>query len=201
MELKEYWRIVREGKKMIVAFTILTAVSAFGFSVYAPKVYEASVSLFLSKSGTQETGDFKYDGYYALQSGEMIADSIEKMLQSPEVVETIYRESGVDPVFKNIKSYKKKFTAHKMSSQYVEVGFSARSREDAQKITDALRQIVGQKIERQKDSSGQEVSFAIDSADPIILEKKANVPLNTAVGFLSGALLGTLAVFVKKYLA
>lgn len=201
MELKEYWRIVREGKKMIVVFTILTAVFAFGFSVYASRVYEASISLFLSKSGTQETVDFKYDGYYALQSEEMIADSIEKMLQSPEVVETIYRESGIDPAFKNIKSYKKKITAHKMSSQYIEVGFSARSREDAQKIADALTRTVRQKMEGQKDASGQEVSFVIDGAEPIILEKKANVPLNTAVGFLAGALLGIFAVFVKKYLA
>jgi capsular polysaccharide biosynthesis protein len=199
MELKEYIKIIRNEKEIIAKITVLTALFAFVFSVLMPVSYETSVSLFINKNSTQQTDQFKYDGYYALESGEIVSDNVEKMLQSPEVVDAIYQKSGIDPSFKNIKSYKKRFTAHKMSNQYVEVSFTAPKKDDAEKIAAALTETVNQKISSASAASGQEVSFSVDNNQPVTLEKKQDLLLNTFIGLVSGLFLGIFAAFLKKY--
>lgn len=201
MELKSYLIVIKSEKKMIIAITLLTALSAWIFSIYMPAHFETSVSLFIAKDGTQTTDQFKYDGYYALESGEIVADNVEKMLQSPQLVEKIYGTSGVDPNFKNIKGYKKKFTAKKMSNSYVEVSFQTPNRTDAEKIAEALTKTVNEQMNGISSQSQNEVAFKIENTEPIIIESKLDATLNLFVGLLSGAFLGILAAFLKKYFA
>jgi capsular polysaccharide biosynthesis protein len=111
MELKEYIKIIKKRSKLILVVATITGSFAFLFSTIQPVKYETSLSLFINKNETQETDDFKYDGYYALQASEIIADSIEQWLKSPEFVNAVYQKAQVDQDFRNIKSYTKKFTA------------------------------------------------------------------------------------------
>ncbi|MDD3006434.1 MAG: Wzz/FepE/Etk N-terminal domain-containing protein [Candidatus Pacebacteria bacterium] len=201
MELKSYLKVIKSEKKMIIALTLLTALFAWVFSVYMPTRYETSVSLFIAKDGTQDTTEFKYAGYYALESGEIVADNIEKMLQSPQLVEKIYSVSGVDPNFKNIKGYKKKFTAKKMSNSYVEVSFETDNREDAEKLAKSLTAAVNEQVKGTASQSQNEVAFTIENTEPIIIESKPDATLNLGLGLLSGVFLGILAAFLKKYFA
>jgi len=201
MELKSYLKVIKSEKKMIIAFTLLTAIFAWIFSVYMPAKYEASVSLFIAKNGAQTTDEFKYDGYYALQSGEIVANNVEKMLQSPQVVEKIYGASGVDSDFKNIKSYKKEFTAKKMSNSYVEVSFRTANRQDAEKLAAALTQTVNEQLKQSGDRSQNEIAFSVENNRPIVIEDKPDATMNLLVGLLSGAFLGVFAAFLKKYFA
>lgn len=201
MELKSYLKVIKSEKKMIIALTLLTALAAYIFSIYMPAHFETSVSLFIAKDGTQDTTEFKYDGYYALESGEIVADNVEKMLQSPQLVEKIYGASEIDPNFKNIKGYKKKFTAKKMSNSYVEVSFETDSREDAAKLAKSLTAAVNEQVKGAGSQSQNEVAFKIENTEPIIIESKLDATLNLFVGLLSGAFLGILAAFLKKYFA
>ena len=199
MELKEYLKIIRKDSKLIIVISIITAVSAFMFSVAQPIEYETSLSLTIVKDKTQTTDDFKYDGYYALQSSEIMANSIEQWLKSPETVNAIYRRAQVDPEFKNIKSYTKKFIAKKMSPQYVEVRFKSSTTEEAKKISTATIEIINAKVEKLKESSEQEISFLVSSENPVIVESRTDVILNLIIGLISGMALGVFVVFLRRY--
>ncbi len=153
----------------------------------------------ISKNKTQETDDFKYDGYYALQASEIMADSVEQWLKSPEVVNAVYRKAQINFDFENIKSYTKKFKARKMSSQYVEVKFSAFAKEEAEKISRAIIEVVNSKAEALKKNSAEEVSFSVIGTDPVIVEDNSNLFLNLFIGFISGLALGIFMVFWKEY--
>lgn len=201
MELKSYLQIVAAQKKLILACGLIAALAAWGFSASAPTEYDASVSLFLQKSGSQATDQFKYDGYYALDSGEILSDNIEKLLQSPQVVDAIYQESAVDPEFRNLKSYKKKFTAHKMSNLYVEVSFEAESEADAKNISQAITRVVNARMETLDRESGSEIAFRVADAEPIIVATSPDANTNALFGLVSGLLLGVFAAFLKKYFA
>ena len=199
MELKEYIKIIKKNSKLILAVAVIVGLSAFLFSVLQPVKYETSLSLFVNKDKTQETDDFKYDGYYALQAGEIIVGSVVEWLKSPETVNAIYQEAGVERDFKSFKNYTKKFTAKKMSAQYVEVKFKTNSREDAEKISAAIVKITESKIKTLKESSEQELSFSIESGKPIIIESKPNAFLNLIIGLISGFVLGIFVVFGREY--
>lgn len=201
MELKEYFKIIEKDKRVIIKTTILTLAFAIAFSYLQKTSYESSVSLFIIKDGTQSTDEFKYDGYYALQSGEIVADNLEKMLQSPQVVSEIYQTANIDSNFDKIKKYKKSFTAHKMSNQYVEVSFNSETRENAEKISKSITKTVQQKMEQAKSSSEDEVSFSIENNAPVIIEKKPDIALNSLIGIFSGFFLGVIIVLIKKYFA
>lgn len=201
MELKEYFRIIKKDKGVIVKTIILTLAFTIAFSYLQKTSYESSVSLFIIKDGTQSTDEFKYDGYYALQSGEIVADNLEKMLQSPQVVSEIYQNADIDSNFDKIKKYKKSFTAHKMSNQYVEVSFNSETRENAEKISKSITKTIQQKMEQAKSSSEDEVSFSIENNSPVIIKKEPDIALNSLVGIFSGLFLGMIIVLIKKYFA
>ena len=201
MELRQYAKLIKAQKKMIFATTLVTACAASVFSIYMPASYQTSVSLFITKNGTQDSQEFKYDGYYALESGEIVADNIEKMLQSPQLVEKIYGASGIDPDFKNLKAYKKEFTAKKMSNSYVEVTFETGSRDDAIRLSESLSNIVDEELTKASDDSQQEISFTIGENEPVILESRPDVRMNFLIGIVSGLFLGVFIAFLKKYLS
>ena len=201
MELKEYLKIIKRDSKLIIIISIVTAVSAFAFSIAQPIKYETSLSLSIIKDSTQITDDFKYDGYYAFQSSEIIADSIEQWLKSPEVVNAIYQKAEIKQDFKNIKSYTKKFTAQKMSPQYVEVKFKSETTEEAKKVSMAVVEIINAKIEKLKKNSEQEISFLISSEDPVIVKSSPDAFLNLIIGLISGLALGVFVIFLRRYLA
>lgn len=199
MELKEYLKIIKKNSKLILIIGIITAVSAFIFSIAQPIKYETSLSLSIIKDKTQVTDNFKYDGYYALQTSEIIADSTEQWLKSPETVDAIYKEAQVDLEFKNIKSYTKKFIARKMSSQQVEVKFKTNTQEEAEKISQAVVGAINNKVKTLKESSKQEISFSVDSENPITVESRPDAILNLIIGLISGLALGIFIVFLRRY--
>ena len=199
MELKEYLKIIRRNSKIIITISVITAVSAFVFSVAQPIKYETSLSLFVVKDKTQVTDDFKYDGYYALQAGEIITNSVEQWMKSPEVVNAIYQKANVKRDFKNIKSYTKKFTAHKMSPQLVEVKFKSKTEKEAEKISSATIKVINAKIEKLKEASEQEVSFSVNNGDPVIVKNKPDAILNLIIGLISGLFVGVFFVFGRRY--
>jgi len=173
--------------------------SAFLFSVLQPVKHEVSLSLFINKNKTQETDDFKYDGYYALQAGEIMAGSVAEWLKSPETVNAVYQEAEVKHNFEDLKSYAKKFTVKKMSAQYVEVKFGTKNKEDAEKISLAIIETAKSKMKNLEEKSGQEVSFSIENEKPIIIKSRSDAFLNLIIGLVSGLFLGIFVVFGKEY--
>ncbi len=199
MELKQYLKIIKENAKLILIITLLTVLFSFVFSAIKPTKYDASLSLLISPNKTQETDDFKYNGYYALQAGEIIADSTEQWIKSPEFVSAVYQKVQLDPNFRNIKGYAKKFKADKMSSQYVEVKFETDTKEEAEKISQAITKILNNKTEILAENSQEELSFVIVGSQPIILESRPNIVFNMIIGLIAGLFLGIFTVFGRRY--
>jgi len=199
MELKEYLKIIKKSLKLILAVGVVAGLSAFLFSSFSPIEYETSLPFLISKNKTQDTDDFKYDGYYALQAGEMLADTIVEWTKSPAVVNAIYQEASVHGNFGSIKSYTKKFTAKKMSSQHIEIKFNSDTKESAEKISSAAVKIMNDKIKTLEKNSGEEIAFSVSGESPIIVEKKPDALLILFIGFISGIMMGVFVVFGKEY--
>lgn len=200
MDLKEYLKLIKKNYRLIITVCAITGISTFLFSVFRPVKYDVSQSLFINKNGSQDTQDFKFDGYYAFEAADTLSDSVGEWLKSPEVINEIYAKSGIDPAFKNIKSYSKKFKAKKLSAEYVEVSFESKNIAEANDISKALIEVVNSKTTSLKDASNGEVSFSITGGMPIVVENKLDALFNFVIGILSGLLLGIFIAMSREYL-
>lgn len=200
MDLKEYLKLIKKNYRLIITVCAITGISTFLFSMLRPVKYDVSQSLFINKNGSQETEDFKFDGYYAFEAANTLSDSIGEWLKSPQVVNEIYAKSGIDPAFRNIKSYSKKFKAKKMSAEFVEVKFESKNVNEANKIAGAIVEIVNSKMTSIKDTSSGEVSFSISGSAPVIVENKLDALFNFLIGIASGLLLGAFIAMSREYL-
>lgn len=199
MEFKEYLKLLRKNFKLIAGTSLVVAISAFLFSTARPVKYDVSQSIFINKNGSQETDNFKYDGYYAFEAADSLSDSIAEWLKSPEIVNAIYKESGVDPNLQNIKSYSKMFKAKKLSAEFVEITFQSQTRDEASKVSGAIVKILESKMEAIDDASNSEVSFSIGAGSPVVVENKPDALLNFAIGIISGLILGIFVVVGREY--
>jgi capsular polysaccharide biosynthesis protein len=86
-----------------------------------------------------------------------------------------------------------------MSPQYVEVKFKTNTKDKAEKMSSAIIKVINAKVKALSENSEQEISFYIENKNPIIVESKPNVFLNSIIGLVSGLILGIFIVFGKEY--
>lgn len=199
MELKQYIKIIKQHIKLVAAVLILVGTFAFVFSAIRPITYETSLSLLISRTTIQETEDYKYDGYYAIQANDLFANTTVGWLKSPEIVVAIYKEAGVSLSAENLRKLEKNFKAFKTSPHSVEVKFKSKTKKDAQSVVKAAVSVLEKKTKIIGRTSQEEIAFSIIGSEPVIVEKKPNLILNTMVGLISGIFLGILLVFSKEY--
>jgi len=199
MELCDYLKIIKKHYKLILIITILVGASSFIFTLKRPVVYDTSLSLFIARTTSESTQDYKYDGYYAIKAAELFSDTVKQWLESPEVVIEIYKKAGIDLEIESLRKLGKKLKAYKMSPQYVEVRFKAEEREKAQKISSVISSVLQSRAQQLTWNSG-DLAFYIRAISPVIV---ANIPkplFNSLIGLISGFVLGIFVVFFKEYL-
>jgi len=198
MELRDYLKIIKKHYLLILTVTILVGVSSFVFTLTRTVVYDTSLSLFITRTTSQITQDYKYDGYYAIKASELFSDTVKQWLESPEVVVEIYKQAEIDLPFKSLRKLRKVFSAYKMSSQFVEVRFKERDEQKAQKVSSAIPLVLQSKT-HELTGEMKDMSFSIKAANPIIVEKNPKPLLNSLIGLISGFVLGIFIVFFKEY--
>lgn len=198
MELRDYLKIIKKHYKLILIITILIGVSSFVFTLKRPVIYDTSLSLFITRTTTQATQDYKYDGYYAIKAAELFSDTVRQWLQSPEVVIEIYKKAGIDLELESLRKLGKILKVYKMSPQYVEVRFKAEEKEKVQKISSVIPSVLQSKAQQLAWSSG-DLAFYIRATSPVIIENKPKPLFNGLIGLISGFVLGIFVVFFREY--
>ncbi|MBU3965715.1 hypothetical protein KKG29_01875 [Patescibacteria group bacterium] len=214
MELKEYIKILQKEKKLIVGTVLILLLSVALFSALKPATYDTDLPLLVAKSGAQDTNDYKYGGYYAVQASEAVADNISQWLKSASVVNEIYSRAGIigssDPLNKfgvaprrlrgdSLKALSKFFKADKVSSQYVRLNYRTGDKESAAKIAKAVESVIGEKLESLEKLSNGEISFKIISGGPLVVKSADNIFLNGFLAVVAGLFLGIFLALGKEY--
>lgn len=199
MELLAYLRIIRKGGKSILLWGVVVALVAFGYSYFRKDYYDVSLALSVSRASTQQTQDYQYDGYYIIQASELFTDTVKQWINSPEVVTNVYKEAEIDSEAKSLKELQKKFKADKLSSQYLEIKFTAKDEDTAKKLSSSLVATLQSKAYTLGWASRSQTTFAILGAEPIIMKNEADLLVNTLLGLVIGLFIGISVVFWGDY--
>jgi uncharacterized protein involved in exopolysaccharide biosynthesis len=192
MELKEYIAVFKKHFGTFLLVIILVIAAAIIFQLVRPLNYKASLTLNVTRGGSQKTEDYKYDEFYRLQADERFADTVVRWLGAPRITADIYEKAGVGG--------DRRLKARRLSSQIIEVIYIAPSVKSAQDLAGSIIEILNRETERLNKYQEDEAWFKILGSQPVIAENKFDWRKLVAISLLAGIFLGSWAALIKHYL-
>jgi len=200
MELKEYFLIIRKNIKLFFTITVCILLVIFIYVFFKPASYTTSLTLNITRIGTQNTDNYKYDAFYRLQADEKFAETLVEWLKSPRIEEKIFEEAGINTSNYSLKNLSKSIKAEKMSSQIVSVRFSSSNKKSASDIAAAISKIISQNTQNLNKEQKNETWFEVIFESPVIKIDKISL-LAIVFSFLGAIFAGFMAVMIKHYLS
>lgn len=199
MELKEYISIILNRKMLFVIVMTCVVIASVVFTITKRETFATSITLGIATAEHQQTVDYQYDGYYAIQASELFSDTVVSWAESPDVVVGIFDKAGLSLPTENIKKLSKIFTANKLSAQNVEMKFTAGSKEEAEKMVNGIKSTINAKTKQINEASQGTTSFQIVFSDAITKESQSNLPLNGLIGLVVGFITALGIAFSMNY--
>ncbi|MCD6149866.1 hypothetical protein J7J13_03730 [bacterium] len=192
MELKEYIAIFKKHFALFLLTAILSAAAIIVSQALRPSSCKVSLALNITRGGFLKTDDYRYDDFYRLQADERFADTVARWITLPGITADIYDEAGVNG--------NKKFKAKRLSSQIVEIVYTASDAETARKLSDAVVKVLNRETEKLNEPQKNEAWFKILGSRPIIIGHEPDWRKTALIGMLIGIFLGFWAALIKHYL-
>ncbi len=199
MELKQYLSLLKKRILIVVILALLTGVTAFLLSFFKPVSYDASVSFAVNRINVKETEDYQYDGYYAIQASDLVSQTVVSWFATPSVVLEIYEKANIDPQYDSLEQFATFFNTKKYSGQNIGVKFNEKEEAKARAISTATINVISSKVKALNKNADSNSLFEAVASPPVIVENKANVILNTIIGFIAGLAIGFYLVYVIHY--
>jgi len=185
--------------KFIWVFSLLVALIAGFYTWWGGEKYSVSLALTITRSGTQQAIDYKYDSFYALEATDQFGDTVAGWFKTPEIASVISKKVGDDQNNSSLNNLSKRFQASKISPNLVEVRYGAADETSAKRLAEAVGQVISEKVNLINNSSNQGISFAAISGEPVIVRNTYNIWLSVLAGFLIGLVFGFFIQVAKEY--
>ena len=192
-------QIVNKYKFFIIIIVIIALICSYLFAVLKPVEYDSSISFSINRINKQETEEYQYDGYYAIQASDLFSQTVMSWFMTPSVLLEIYDDAGVDPQITSIERFTSRFKTKKYSPQNIVVRFKERDRTTAEKISNSIIKIVEEKSAVANQTSDQKALFEVLGAKPVIVEKKVSLWLSLVLGFIAGLVISMILIYIFAY--
>ena len=162
----------------------------------------ATLLLNISRSGSQQTSDYAYDGFYRLQADERFADTVVRWIGSPRGTEDILRDAGIETVSLRTKDLAGFFTVGRLSSQVIRVEYAMGDSESTEKIAGALTRTLNRYADELNRDARDPSWFTIIGSEPVIRDARISFEKvfggSVAVGIFFGIFLSLFAHYWEK---
>jgi len=194
---KGYW--LSQYRGIIIVITVVATIASFVFSYFKPVTYDTSISFQINRINKQETVDYQYDGYYAIQASDLFSQTVMSWFKTPSVLLEIYDQAGIDPRINSMERFTSRFKTKQYSPQNVVIRFKENDKVTAEKISQAIVDIIPEKASQSNQTSEQEAFFEVIGAKPVIVENKPLVWLVTILGFVGGLVGSIILIYIIRY--
>jgi len=200
MELRDFLKTFRAEWPVFAGVVFAVIAAAAGYVWLQPERFTTVLSIHIARTSSPvQTEDYRYGDFYRLQADERFADTVVRWLESPRIVADIYSGTGREVAMPAEYALGKVFSARRLSSQYVEVRFSAASPKIAESLSASLSRVLN---ERTKSLNAGETQgwFRLEVEDPVIYPAHTPWGRILAGAVCVGVLLGIWAVGLRGYL-
>lgn len=203
MELKDYLKIFAKNLVWFSLVLLLAMIIGAGYKHYKnsqPATYQVSLLLNVTRTGIQATDNYRYDDFYRLQADERFADTVVRWIENPRLVTNVYNETGMISGGIDLSELSNFFDAKRLSSQAIEVNFTAKSAVEAQNLSENLVKAINSEIKNLNQFQKEESWFKIIGDEPVIKEYKIIWKNVLLISIVLGIFLGIWVVLIKHYL-
>lgn len=196
---KNYLTVLRSRLVFIIIVTLLAGCVGFAVSTWTPRSFRSTQTLMVSRAHYQQTADFQYDSYYAIQAAEALSNNVVSLLETPELARELWRTAGVatdESPAKLVKQIK----AKQMASHLVRVNVNDRSEDVVKKVSSAVPELLKAKVEALEQTSSSESAFTVTSSEPFVSSVSYPLVPTTLAALLAGLLAAIALVFLFEYL-
>lgn len=199
MELREYYLILKKDFRLILLTVVLIVAGGFAYSYLRPVSYDTSLILNISRLGTQETDQYRYDDFYRIQADEKFAETVVEWLKSPRISSDIYADAGIDTASWNLRQLSKNINPEKLSPQIVSVNFSSPDQKTAEKISRSIVKVISGNTQSLNKDQKNSTWFEIIPQDPITKKYCLDNTLLLMASLLFGFFAGFWVVMIRHY--
>ncbi|MFC1721641.1 hypothetical protein ACFL0Z_01880 [Patescibacteria group bacterium] len=197
MNTKIYGSIFKKRLSLIVVVMAVTTVMAVVGTALLPQQKNVSLSIAVDVSDQQDTSDYKYSRYYGAEASEKFATTVSSWFQSPEIVQRMFEDAGLDPGTTSLRKLAGIFDTEPLSAQNVEVDFIVGSDEEANKLLAAVSDMVTTRTETL--NHDEEAVFVAILARPIIVDRERSLMVNSVVGLIVGLIISIALAALIEY--
>lgn len=198
MDIREYWEVLQKNARFFwIVSAGLWLLSAIWLHAQ-PVTYQGTLLLNVGRTASEQPAEFSYDSFYRLQADERFADTLVRWLATPRIVSDILESAGTSADSYSEAALSGHFQAKRLSSQVVEVRFTASSREALARYSEAL---VGttQKYTEALNAT-QQNWFRVIGSEPVIRDARVTPWPFLALSLCVAIFIAFWAVLIKHFL-
>ncbi len=200
MELRDYIKIYWKQRALISLIVLVSTVTAVAVAATRPERTAVSVSFAINRTNREETTQYQYDGYYALQAADLFAQTVVSWFSTPSVILDVYQQAHLDPAIKSIQSLPSRFSVRKYSAQNIVVKFTESDKDRATTLASGLTTVMESKASKLNQTRDGKSFFEIVAGPPVIAPAQSNLPLIASVTFILSLALGLFVAAARQYL-
>src|SRR3990167_294282 len=115
--------IIQKYRWLIVIISLIGLGAGLIFSLIRPISYDTSLAFTINRINKQETAEYQFDGYYAIQASDLFSQTVMSWLMTPSVLLEIYQQAGIDPKISSLEEISSRFKTRQYSPQNIVVRY------------------------------------------------------------------------------
>ncbi len=192
-------QLVRRPVPVLLVAAVVGGLVALGLGLRQPVRYQTSISFAANRLNKTSSTEYQYDGYYAIQAADLFSQTVVSWFSTPSVLIEVYDRAGLKSSPDSLTSLSRRFKTKKYAAQNIVVTFSEESRERAEKVAAAVTVTMQERAASLNQTADRQAFFEIVGSTPVIVEAKANLPVQTLAGLVAGFLVALALLSLVAY--
>ncbi len=195
MELRDSLAVFVRRKTLGIAIIAIVVGGSYLWSYTRPTQYTTSMSFAINRVNKEQTTQYQYDGYYALQAADLFSQTVVSWLNTPSILERIYARAGAT-MPRTLSGLSSVFKTKKYSAQNIVVTFNTPTSEEAEKLAAAASDEIASRTSSVNRNADDKAIFEVITSKPVT-ELASPDPL--LIGIMSFVVAVTLAMFLVPF--
>lgn len=203
MTLKELINLLKKNWMLVLIFALVFTGYGYWREKTKPVNYVgfSTATVYQQKDESKQT-DFNYDEYYRFSANRYFLDTLAYWLDSPSMIEEIFKEAKIPLPNISAKQYSKVFDSSLpgLGGNALTFSYISKQSAESEKIIQASKNILSQKIQSLKTNHQLPDNLIVEFTDNAVVMEKTKPTLSAIVGLAAGLLLGIIIVLLKESL-